>query len=58
MIKNFKHMWKHHRGFCLLTWSYLVPAFLVYVGTRDVDLAKGAGMVGLLTAAPLIWNMK
>ncbi len=57
MLKNFKYMWKNHPSFCLLTWSYLVPAFLVYIATRDVDMSKGAGMVGLITASPFIWKL-
>lgn len=56
MIKNFKYMWKHHRSFCLLTWSYLAPAFIVYVATRDTELARGAGGVGILVASPFIWK--
>lgn len=56
MIKNFKHMWKHHRSFCLLSWSYLVPAFIVFLATRDTELAQGAGAVGILAASPFIWK--
>lgn len=56
MIKNFKHMWKHHRGFCLLTGSYLVPAMVTYIFTFDRALAINVGSVGILASFYFIWK--
>lgn len=53
---NLKYFWKNHRSLCLLTWCYVAPAILVYVLTRDSDLSRGAGAVGVVTGSPFIWK--
>lgn len=56
MIRNFKQMWKHHRGFCLLTLSYFIPAAVTYIFTFDRTLAINVGSVGILASFYLIWK--
>lgn len=56
MIKNFKYMWAHHRGFVLLSWAYLFPATITYLIGHDAHDAVSIGGLGILLAAYPIWK--
>lgn len=56
MIKNLKHMWKHHRGLAILSHSYLIPASIIYIFTFDRDLAMMAGAAGMIASFYFIWK--
>lgn len=56
MIKNFKYMWAHHRGFVLLSWAYLFPAMVTYAITLNAQDAVSIGGLGIVLTAFPIWK--
>lgn len=56
MLKNVKHLCRHHRGFVLLSSAYFIPATLAYLFTQDSQLSVGIGGLTILIAFPFIWK--